>query len=119
MSCVKRPTPLAGVGFGYHLGVDPVVAAALVAALGLAMAIAIYRRVRRDRPDLRMRGFLLFMVATSLITGLCAWAFTSDHPAVGIALLVVGFVMPNLVRIPLHIRAARKQARESAARRRG
>jgi hypothetical protein len=63
-------------------------------------------------PDQRRRLYLV--MAGSVIPALAAGlAIASGHPGVGIAILVVIFVLPEFVWLPLVIRRSRRQAEES------
>jgi hypothetical protein len=61
-----------------------------------------------------------WMGATLVMIGAVeAWAFSTHHAAVGVAVLIAVVVVPEFVVIPLRIRRARRSAEHSRARRRG
>ena len=97
-------------------------ATVLVVALGLAGTFVVYLVVRqRGQAAAIGRGFWLMMAGMSIVAGISAWALTTGRPAVGIALLVAAFVLPELVLLPLRIRrsrAAAEAARETRRKRR-
>jgi hypothetical protein len=101
--------------------------AVVVGGFAYYALIGLARRARIETPhDLppgrRRRFWLRFLplVALSLgITAVAAWSFTSGRPAIGIAVLVVFFVLPDLALLPVRIRRSRKRATAARARRTG
>jgi hypothetical protein len=91
--------------------VAPGVAAAFVVALGLGMSVAVYLLLRRrGQAHKATRTFWLMVVGMSIVNGVVAWSFVTGHAALGIALLVAIFVLPEFVLMPLRIRRSRAAA---------
>lgn len=63
------------------------------------------------------RLFWLSMGAGLVIAAFEVWAFSTHHAAVGVAVLIAVFVLPEFVLIPLRIRRSRRAAEVSRARR--
>jgi Flp pilus assembly protein TadB len=70
-----------------------------------------------DLPPDKRRMFWLFLAAAVIITAVCAWAFASGHAAIGIAVLVAFYVLPEFVLLPLRNRCSRRAAEAATARR--
>jgi hypothetical protein len=70
-----------------------------------------------EQPSRNRRLFLLSMSAGLVIAAFEAWAFSTNHAAVGVAVLIAFFVPPEFVLIPLRIRRSRRAAKLSRARR--
>lgn len=112
---------------GYGRGMDAdIAAAALVFVIGggtywLMMRWMRGRGVRTPRalpPDKR-RKVWFYMTLGLVIAAVSGWAFTSGHAAIGIALLVAVYVLPEFVLMPLRIRRSRQAAQAARARREG
>ena len=73
----------------------------------------------RDLPPQQRRLLWLGLLVALLVTVACGWAFATGHPAVGIAVLVAFYVLPELVLIPLRIRRSRRAAEVARRRRTG
>jgi hypothetical protein len=87
---------------------DPTAAASLVVLLGVGMTGAVYVWLRRRGQAAKAtRLFWLMMVGSSFVNGVVAWSFVTGRAAIGIALLVAVFVLPELVLMPLRIRRSR------------
>ena len=109
-----------------------IAAVAFVAVIGGGMYWLIYSLITRFlrrrgvrmlavsdlRPEKR-RVFWLFMAGAVVVTAMCAWAFASGHAAIGIAVLVAVYVLPEFVLLPLRIRRSRRAAEAARARRKG
>ena len=80
-----------------------VVVAALVLSSG-AVAHLILRR--RGRPP--GWWFWVLLCGQALVCGVCVWAFATHRPFIAIGVLVAGFVVPELVLIPIRIRRSRR-----------
>lgn len=65
----------------------------------------------------KRRLFWLSMGAGLVIAAFEAWAFRTHHAAVGVAVLIAFFVLPEFVLIPLRIRRSRRAVELSRARR--
>ena len=59
----------------------------------------------------------LGMAVTLVIGVVPAWLLVSGHAAIGIALLVAFYILPELVLVPLRIRRSRRTAEAARARR--
>jgi len=70
-----------------------------------------------EQPSRNRRLFLLSMSAGLVIAAFEAWAFSTNHAAVGVAVLIAFFVLPEFVLTPLRIRPSRRAAKLSRARR--
>ena len=95
------------------------VSAGAATAFGVWLGLRFSRRagIGADaRPAIRTRTLVLLtlMAVPSLVA---AWAIVNGHAAVGIAILVAIFVVPNLIEIPTRIRQSNRRAREARARR--
>jgi hypothetical protein len=102
-----------------------VVSALLIVAAGFAgvwLAVRLGPRVTgkslRDIPPDRQRMALLMFAVMLAVAVVVAWSFISGHPAIGIALLVIFYVLPNFVTVPIRIRRSRRLAEEARERRR-
>jgi membrane protein YdbS with pleckstrin-like domain len=73
----------------------------------------------RDLRTGKRRAVWLSMAVALVIAAGCGWAFTHGHAAVGIAVLVAFYVLPEFVLIPLRIRRSRRAADAARARRQG
>jgi hypothetical protein len=95
--------------------------ASVPVAIGLWLAPRFARRlgIPTDRPRTeRVRIYAVLGVVLAL--GLLAvWAIVKGHAALGIAILVAVYVLPNLVTIPIRIRQSNRRAREARSRREG
>jgi hypothetical protein len=109
------------------MGAD-IAAVAFVAVIGGGTYWLMRRFLRRrglktpavtDLPPEQRRMFWLFITAAVVITAVCAWAFASGHAAIGIAVLVAFYVLPEFVLLPLRIRRSRRPAEAARARRKG
>jgi hypothetical protein len=73
----------------------------------------------RQQPPAKRRAFRLFLGVSLVIAAVVGWAFSTGHAGIGVAVLIVCFVLPEFVLIPLHIRRSRRAAERSRARRAG
>ena len=109
------------------MGAD-IAAVAFVAVIGGGTYWLMMRFLRRhglktpavsDLPPDKRRMFWLSLAAAVAITVVCAWAFASGHAAIGIAVLVTFYVLPEFVLLPLRIRRSRRAAEVARTRRKG
>ena len=70
-----------------------------------------------DLPPDKRRQAWLYMAIGLAIAAVGGWAFTSGHAAIGIAILVAFYVLPQFVLIALRIRRSRQAAQAARARR--
>jgi hypothetical protein len=73
----------------------------------------------RDLPARQRRLLWLGLLVTVLVTVACGWAFATGRPAVGIAVLVAFYILPEFVLVPLRIRRSRRAAAVARQRRTG
>jgi hypothetical protein len=102
---------------------DVVVTLGIAAVLSVGTYVLVMRWFRRhgyatprDLPPRQRRLLWLGLLLALLVTIVCGWAFATGHPAVGIAVLVAFYILPEFVLVPLRIRRSRRAA--DAARRR-
>jgi hypothetical protein len=72
-----------------------------------------------DLPPGKRRNFWLIVVGSSLPALIGGIAIADGHPALGIAVLIAAFVLPEFVLMPIRIRRSRRVADEARARRTG
>jgi predicted CDP-diglyceride synthetase/phosphatidate cytidylyltransferase len=93
-----------------------VVVAATV--LGLWLGSRLARRLGYEAGlRARLRAWAMVALCTA-VTSFAVWELTHDEPAIGLAVLVVFLVLPELVLVPLRIKRSRRAADEARARRR-
>jgi hypothetical protein len=92
----------------------PVIVGIVLVALLLAFAFWLAgRAAARLMPDreidpAQLRRFRLLSLLMLIPPAAAVWAIASGHAAVGIAILVATFVLPNFVAIGLQIRRGRR-----------
>ncbi len=69
----------------------------------------------RDRPPARRAAGALMLLGGVGVGGFAGWALTSDRAALVIAVLVVVYVLPGLILLPIRIRRARRRATATRA----
>lgn len=69
----------------------------------------------REQPPAKRRMLGLFLGVSLVIAAVVGWAFSTGHAGIGVAVLIVCFVLPEFVLIPLHIRRSRRAAERSRA----
>jgi Zn-dependent membrane protease YugP len=83
-------------------------------ALGLWLANELARRVGLPTfTDLSVRRRVIVVASiagTTAVALFAAWTIANGQPAVGIALLVAVFVLPELIVLPIRVRRARRRA---------
>lgn len=72
-------------------------------------------KTMREQPPAKQRVFWLFVGIAVLIAVFEGWAFNSHHGGAGIIVLIVVFVLPEFVVLPLRIRRSRQLAERSRA----
>jgi hypothetical protein len=104
---------------------DYVVPAVAIMAAGLAgvwlamrLAPRLTGKTMGEIPPAKRRAFLLMTLLMLILTVVVVWAFISGHPLVAISLLVIFYVLPHFVTVPIRISRSRRRAGE-ARRRRG
>jgi hypothetical protein len=70
-----------------------------------------------EMPRRARRHLWLSMLVGLAIASVVGWAFSSHHGAIGVAVLVALFILPEFVLVPLRIRRSRRAAETSRARR--
>jgi hypothetical protein len=81
--------------------------------------------MREVRPSLRAlppgkRRMVWLGMAVTLVIGVVpVWLIVTGHAAIGIALLVAFYILPEFVLVPLRIRRSRRAAEAARARRTG
>jgi hypothetical protein len=73
----------------------------------------------RDLSPRQRRLLALGLLLALLVTGVSGWAFATGHPAIGIAVLVAFYVLPEFVLVPLRISRSRRVAEAGRKRRTG
>jgi hypothetical protein len=74
-------------------------------------------KTMRELPLARRRLFWLSICAGAVIAAFETWALNTHHGAVGIAVLIAFFVLPEFVLVPFRIRRSRRAAEVSRKRR--
>jgi hypothetical protein len=89
----------------------------IIAVLTVGTSVLMMRWLRRrgyttprDLPSQQRRLLWLGLLVAVLVTVACGWAFGTGHPAVGIAVLVAFYILPEFGLTPLRIRGSRRAA---------
>jgi hypothetical protein len=73
----------------------------------------------RDLPPNKRRLLWLGLALALLVTLVCAWAFATGHPAIGIGVLVAFSILPEFVLVPIRFRRSRRRRGRPPQRRTG
>lgn len=97
--------------------------AAAAVGIGFGVAGAISRRTGcptwRALPTRQRYSIALVMLLSAWVAVFAGWLISEGDAAIGIALLVMVFILPELVLLPVRIRRSRQRAAEARARRLG
>ena len=105
-----------------------IAAVAFVAVVGGVTYWLMMRFLRRrgyklntlsDLPPAKRRIIWVCLAVTLVVAAFCGWAFANGHAAIGIAVLVAVYVLPEFVLLPFRIRRSRQAAEAARARRKG
>jgi hypothetical protein len=104
---------------GIEVGVIFVVVGGLFCVAVAEGTIRLLGRGSRKPPPRHTRRLIYPTMAFGLTIGaICAWAFTSHHQGVGVAVLIASFLIPEAIILPLRIRRSRRAADAARAQRR-
>jgi hypothetical protein len=85
--------------------------------LGVVLLRRFGTRTARELPGSR-RAVANLILITFIAAGLlAAWAITHSHTALGVGVLIVVFVLPEFVLIPLHLKQSRRKVSATETRR--